>query len=172
MRLRILTDLFRQKLVCKTLKYTKYSCGFTPFPDEKSLVRLSCRFVRYCLIYSLSSLLLFRTCTTETCAPCRGSKSTRRGAFFSFLCGLDKYAFSAHNIEVRRRCYEAQGPDSPAGVQRLVAPLKRCKSRHLHQRSADGADSTPWRNQRAAGKIHHPPAGLEIIRYPFHTGGF
>ena len=33
----------------KTLKYTKYSCGFTPFSDEKSLVRLSCRFARYCL---------------------------------------------------------------------------------------------------------------------------
>ena len=49
MRLRILTDLFRQKFVRKTLKYTKYSCGFPPFPDEKSLVRLSCRFVRYCL---------------------------------------------------------------------------------------------------------------------------
>ena len=48
MRLRILADLFRQKYVCKTLKYTKYSCGFTPFSDEKSLVRLSCRFVRYC----------------------------------------------------------------------------------------------------------------------------
>ena len=41
MRLRILTDLFRQKFVCKTLKYTKYSCGFPPFSDEKSLVRLS-----------------------------------------------------------------------------------------------------------------------------------
>ena len=49
MRLRILTDLFRQEFVCKTLKYTKYSCGFTPFSDEKSLVRLSCRFMRYCL---------------------------------------------------------------------------------------------------------------------------
>ena len=48
MRLRILTDLFRQKFVRKTLKYTKYSCGFPPFSDEKSLVRLSCRFVRYC----------------------------------------------------------------------------------------------------------------------------
>ena len=24
-------DSFRQKFVCKTLKYTKYSCGFTPF---------------------------------------------------------------------------------------------------------------------------------------------
>ena len=48
MRLRILTDLFRQKFVCNTLKYTKYSCGFTPFSDEKSLVRLSCRFMRYC----------------------------------------------------------------------------------------------------------------------------
>jgi len=48
MRLRILTDLFRQKFVCKTLKYTKYSCGFAPFSDEKSLVKLSCRFVRYC----------------------------------------------------------------------------------------------------------------------------
>ena len=41
-------DLFRQKYVCKTLKYTKYSCGFTPFSDAKSLVRLSWRFVRYC----------------------------------------------------------------------------------------------------------------------------
>ena len=41
-------DLFRQKFVCKTLKYTKYSCGFAPFSDEKSLVKLSCRFVRYC----------------------------------------------------------------------------------------------------------------------------
>ena len=41
MRLRILTDLFRQKFVRKTLKYTKYSCGFPPFSDEKSLVRLS-----------------------------------------------------------------------------------------------------------------------------------
>ena len=49
MRLRILTDLFRQKFVRKTLKYTKYSCGFPPFSDEKSLARLSCRFVRYCL---------------------------------------------------------------------------------------------------------------------------
>ena len=73
MRLRILTDLFRQKCVCKTLgntaqlrlrpsaeaftleiryfflKYTKYSCGFTPFSDEKFLVRLSCRFAWYCL---------------------------------------------------------------------------------------------------------------------------
>ena len=48
MRLRILTDLFRQKFVCKTLKYTEYSCGFTPFSDEKSFVRLSCRFMRYC----------------------------------------------------------------------------------------------------------------------------
>ena len=34
MRLRILPDLFRQKYVCKTLKYTKYVCGFTPFSDE------------------------------------------------------------------------------------------------------------------------------------------
>ena len=42
-------DLFCRKFVCKTLKYTKYSCGFTPFSDEKSLVRLSCRFMRYCL---------------------------------------------------------------------------------------------------------------------------
>ena len=49
MRLRILTDFFRQKFVSKTLKYTKYSCGFAPFSDEKSLVKLSCRFVRYCL---------------------------------------------------------------------------------------------------------------------------
>ena len=48
MRLRILTDLFRQKFVRKTLKYTKYSCGFPPFSDEKSLVRLSCRVVRCC----------------------------------------------------------------------------------------------------------------------------
>ena len=48
MRLRILTNLFRQKFVRKTLKYTKYSCGFPPFSDEKSLARLSCRFVRYC----------------------------------------------------------------------------------------------------------------------------
>ena len=31
MRLRILTDLFRQKFVRKTLKYTKYSCGFRLF---------------------------------------------------------------------------------------------------------------------------------------------
>jgi len=30
MRLRTLTDLFRQKFVSKTLKYTKYSCGFPP----------------------------------------------------------------------------------------------------------------------------------------------
>ena len=51
MRLRILTDLFRQKFVRKTLKYTKYSCGFPPFSDEKSLARLSCRFVRYCPKY-------------------------------------------------------------------------------------------------------------------------
>ena len=36
-------------LVRKTLKYTKYSCGFPPFSDEKSLARLSCRFVQYCL---------------------------------------------------------------------------------------------------------------------------
>ena len=35
MRHRILTDLFRQKCVCKTLKYTKYSCGFTPFSEEE-----------------------------------------------------------------------------------------------------------------------------------------
>ena len=48
MRPRVLTDLSRQKCVSKTLKYTKYSCGFTPFSDENSLVRLSCRFVRYC----------------------------------------------------------------------------------------------------------------------------
>ena len=47
-------DLFHQKCVCKTLKYTKYSCGFTPFSDEKSLVRLSCRFMRYCLSFSSS----------------------------------------------------------------------------------------------------------------------
>ena len=48
MRLRILTDLFRQKFVCKTLKYTEYSYGFTPFSNEKPLARLSCRFVQYC----------------------------------------------------------------------------------------------------------------------------
>ena len=46
MRLRILADLFRQKCVGKTLKYTKYVCGFTPFSDEKSLAKLSWRFVR------------------------------------------------------------------------------------------------------------------------------
>ena len=46
-------DLFRQKYAQKTLKYTKYSCGFTPFSDAKSLVRLSCRFVRYYLFLIL-----------------------------------------------------------------------------------------------------------------------
>ena len=46
-------DLFCRKFVCKTLKYTKYSCGFTPFSDEKSLVRLSCRVVRRCLFIIL-----------------------------------------------------------------------------------------------------------------------
>ena len=50
-RLRILADLFRQKCVCKTLKYTKYVCGFTPFSDEKSLARFSWRFVWYCLYF-------------------------------------------------------------------------------------------------------------------------
>ena len=61
MRLRILTDLFRQNRVSKTLKYTKYSCGFTPFSDEKSLARLSCRFVRYCPIIDLPNSELENT---------------------------------------------------------------------------------------------------------------
>ena len=41
MRLRILTDLFRQKFVRKTLKYTKYSCEKLPFSDVKSLAESS-----------------------------------------------------------------------------------------------------------------------------------
>ena len=48
LRLRILTEPFRQKCVRKTLQYTKYSGGFPPFSDANSLVRLSCRIVRYC----------------------------------------------------------------------------------------------------------------------------
>ena len=41
MRLRILTDFFRQKFVSKTLKYTKYSCEKLPFFDDKSLAESS-----------------------------------------------------------------------------------------------------------------------------------
>ena len=48
MRLRILTDSFRQKGVRKTLKYTKYSGGFPPFSDANPLVRLSRQIMRYC----------------------------------------------------------------------------------------------------------------------------
>ena len=46
MRLRILTDSFRQKCVCKALKYIQYSCGFTPFSGGNPLAKLPCRFTQ------------------------------------------------------------------------------------------------------------------------------
>ena len=46
MRLRILTDLFRQKFVCKTLKYTKYSCEKLLFPTKNLRLNPRRQFMR------------------------------------------------------------------------------------------------------------------------------
>ena len=91
MRLRILTDLFRQKFVGKTLKYTKYSCGFTPFSDEKSPARRTCRFVRYCLLlvpnFTLHYMQQDGNFVPVLWKALILGKMQRRPAYFAVFCG-------------------------------------------------------------------------------------
>ena len=84
-------DLFRQKFVRKTLKYAKYVCGFTPFSDEKSPARLTCRFVRYCLLlvpnFTLHSMHQDGNFVPVLWKALILGKMQRRPAYFAVFCG-------------------------------------------------------------------------------------
>ena len=148
MRLRILTDLFRQKFVRKTLQYTRYSCGFPPFSDAKSLARLSCRFVWYCHKQNAWHYLNYMLYT------------------FSMLC-YDSYAFGiiiCHQVTicdvfVKKRCRYIF-PDRPGDIN------LRKNGEYFEENSCNGSVALPvlwsagWlRQQRQHGFFRRSVCG-------------